>query len=98
MTTEIVLPVDMPVALTVSIPAGRPKNWGVNATTHHDAHRQMVRWNNEEWTLVEKWAKILNITPTQFVRDASDNMVAALERAAKQWSKDNVNSQHSGGG
>ena len=98
MTAETRLPDDMPLTLPDLIPHGRPKQWAVNATSHHDAHRQMVRWNQEEWTQVEKWATLLNITPTQFVRDAADNMVAALEKVAKQWSKDNVNSEHSGGG
>jgi hypothetical protein len=98
MSTDVVIPPDLPITLPVAIPAGRPKNWGVNATSHHDAHRQMVRWNKDEWTQVEKWAKLLNITPTQFVRDASDNMVAALEKQAKQWSNSDVNLKHSGGG
>lgn len=98
MGAQLELPMDMPLTLSVQIPSGRPKNWGVHATSHHDAHRQMVRWNVDEWTKVEKWASLLNITPTQFVRDATDNMVAALERAAQQWSKQNVNPKDSGGG
>jgi hypothetical protein len=98
MDTELEVPPDLPITLPVAVPTGRPKNWGVHATSHHQAHRQMVRWNNEEWTEVEKWAKLLNITPTQFVRDATDNMVAALEKQSKQWSNNNVNSKHSGGG
>ena len=97
MSSNTLPPPDMPLTANVAIPTGRPKNWGVNATSHHDAHRQMVRWNNDEWTRVEEWAKILNITPTQFVRDAADNMVAALDKLRESWSKDHVNSQHSGG-
>lgn len=100
MDSQTIPPADMPLTVTVQIPTGRPKNWGVHATTHHDAKKQMVRWNNDEWTKVEEWAKILNITPTQFVRDAADNMVTALNKLREQWNKDqnNAHSKHTGGG
>lgn len=86
---------DIPHILTVQVPAGRPIRFGVHATTHHEAHRQMIRYANFEWTAIEKWANILNITPTHFVRDAANNMVAALEKLEELH---NANSKHSGGG
>lgn len=79
---------DTPVALTVRVPHERPIRYGVHATTHHTAKKQLLRFSAEEFDNVEKAAHILGIAPAVFTREAAINTAKALFKAMENHNAD----------
>lgn len=82
--------------LPVRIPSERPLRFGVNATSHHTAHRQMLRHPKEEFDLIHECANILGMTPATFTSEAARNMAMAIKKRIQE--KSNEDHKHSGGG
>ncbi len=89
------LPPQPPVGLYIKVPHERPIRHGVHSTSHHDAHRQMLRYSKEEFDMVEDAATLLGITPAVFVREAAINTAKALKKAMEN---ENANHTNLGGG
>lgn len=78
-------------SITVILPQPHEANRGVHATTHESASRITIRTNQQQRTLVTKWATLLGISEAEFMRGAAYNMARALE----QQEKDNVHANNS---
>jgi hypothetical protein len=82
--------------LSVRIPSERPLRFGVHSTSHHTAHRQMLRHSKEEFDLIVEMSHILGIAPAVFTSEAARNMALALKKMIEE--KDNDNHKNLGGG
>jgi hypothetical protein len=82
--------------LDVQIPSERPRRFGVNASGHHSAHRQMLRHPKEEFDLIHEVSNILGIAPAVFTSEAARNMALAILKKIKE--KTNADRSDSGGG
>lgn len=85
---------DIPIGIYIKVPHARPKRIGVHSTSHHTARRFMARYSGEEYTLIERAAKILGITEAVFASEAAINTAKAIIKLAE---KENANHQDRGG-
>lgn len=82
--------------LSVRIPSQRPMRFGVHASGHNSAHRQMLRHPKEEFDLILEVSHILGIAPAVFTSEAARNMALAIKKLIQE--KDNDHSTNLGGG
>lgn len=73
------LPYQSPLQITIPIPQERGINYGVHSTGHHTADRKMVRFNNSDTVLIEKWCALLGISFSAFIRESALGVAYALE-------------------
>jgi len=81
--------------IEVMIPEPHEPNHGVHAKSHSSASRVTIRTNERSRLLTSKWAGILGLSESEFMRASSYNMARALENraavASKEQEKDNDN-------
>lgn len=76
-----------PDHISVRVPYTRPYQYGVHSTNHHSARRITIRINNEDRTLIEKWAALLNLDTSGFIRESAANTAKELERLHNAYLK-----------
>jgi uncharacterized protein (DUF1778 family) len=68
--------------IEVMIPEPHEPNHGVHAKSHSSASRVTIRTNERSRLLTSKWATILGMSESEFMRASSYNMARALEARA----------------
>lgn len=70
--------------VNITVPQKHERQYGVHSTGHNEGKMMFCRVNAEDKAIVNKWAALLSITPSEFIRGSAVNMAKALERIANE--------------
>lgn len=75
----------VPTVLHVPVPTGHfERNSGVFSTKHHTAQRVVIRMNAPQRQLIQKVARILEMTEAQYMREVSINTAKVVLKHAEE--------------
>lgn len=78
--------------VTVPIPSQMQTQYGVHATTGHQAVRLMQRYSREHHDVISKAAATLNLTLSAFIKESAYNVAKAIQLKEQNHAKHDIRS------
>lgn len=88
---------EVPNALYVPLPTGNGgRHYGVKSVRHHTAERVTLRVTADDRTLIQRAARVLEMTEAQYMRETATNVAKALFKQIEEHADDNDGGIRSG--